>query len=307
MAEETKVAKETQPTEETPKADSYGRDAAIAAVEAIKKAAATEPEEKDGEEQENSPEPEQEEKPEVKTPAISGYLKDKALELGMTEEELKEFEASPKALEVALKRLEGASKKGQAEAPKTPAPVEEAKKQIAKILEGIDLSQYDEKDPSVQALTRLASKLEQIEEGLKKRDEEEHKTREAMARERYFQEFDAMVAASPHTDVLGKGTGNELDQKSEEFDRRIKLLETMDTLRAGFQAKNQKVSLKDLFETACLIVLKETKKQSDERPRISRPTSRVSTPANKKPESWQDEKARIAKEIRSEYGDLIQG
>lgn len=104
----------------------------------------------------------------------------------------------------------------------------------------------DEFDPAIikafETLnTRYTNELRQLQQA-----------NDAQQRKQYYSWFDDKIAGlgDEFSEVLGKGRGDELKQDTPEFQNRVKLLEEMEALKAGYEVQNRSYTYDQLFQQA---------------------------------------------------------
>lgn len=254
------VEKEPEPVDSEPNPREY--DDAVAPVKTEAETAT--------EDTEKPPEPKA---APAKTDAFANVL-DRGLDLGWSEVEIRAFpspDAAENAMRLAERSLIRPSKTPPQEIPAQvqQAPVAQPKVEVPSLPDVADLDEK-EFDPAIVNgwkamkghLAAQQAKLEQYAGQAERLDGMERHIR-ALESERRLNELDNMFGAlgpeyEPH---LGKGSRNEIDPKSKQFQTRVEIAKTMDALLERYSENGRTPNAKQAFERAKQAVLADVTAQ----------------------------------------------
>jgi hypothetical protein len=201
---------------------------------------------------------------EVDAPTFSDELLARAEKLGLSKEEVADFgteEAANKALTLFEKKSTATGTQTE-QKPDSDANKNAATAAFKKYEVKLDPNVFDpEIIETVNGINEHYSKQFEAMEG------QLNEARQSLNRQQalqFEQQFDGWIKelGDGYKDVLGDGRGAEMDKKSEQFGNRVKVLDEMETIAAGFVKTGKQVPpYGELFEKALASVFKDKQKE----------------------------------------------
>jgi len=197
-------------------------------------------------------------------------LVERARKFGLTDDDLKEFQGHPGMLKLAL-----AGKTEVSEAKVEPKR-EEKPDEFDALEKELD-EKYDADSPSIKTLKAL---LRAVKASGAKISDIEKKSEDVVRNietKKIEEKLDSLFAGSERATSFGAVPISRLLPGSSEMKNRVKVVEKMQVLRAGYNASGKNPSIEEVFEEALKMTFPEKEKPQErrERPIISKPTGRT--------------------------------
>lgn len=107
-------------------------------------------------------------------------------------------------------------------------------------------------------LTKQLKSVTKENETLKAQLAEKNSAGEAEAQQAVVKQIDGLFSqAEDFTELFGEGEGQKLDAESKQLQNRVKVLEEMDALQAGYSQKGKNIPINEVFDRAVRNVFKE--------------------------------------------------
>jgi len=254
------------------------------------------------EEQSPAEEVKAEESEESESDSFSAELKQRAIDIGLSEEDVKIF-PSAEALDKALILMEKrgmAFQKKQEEAPPAMAPAVKKEEQSSENtaedpIPDLDPEVFDEKLVEVwKGLKGVNKKQSEVIEALKGQIASISAQLQSTARDRTLDQVEDFFKGlgAEYVPFIGEGRGTSLKMESVEMQSRIEILEVAETLMANYARQNKQVPFNTALERATHAILGD-KLRSLESGKIASRLEKRSNAILPRPRG-QNEKARVS-------------